>query len=83
MSLDAKVEEADRTGLGFGAIDKWWVARHPFSLLGDAMFGKDFVLKGGRKRGRLEACEGHDSGRGRNNGGCRQFVLGALLFVWR
>lgn len=45
MSLDAKVDEADRAGLGFGAIDKW-VARHPFSLLGKKIFGADFALKG-------------------------------------
>lgn len=31
MSLDAKVEEADRAGVGFGAIDKW-VARQPFQF---------------------------------------------------
>ncbi|CAM9486117.1 unnamed protein product [Pylaiella littoralis] len=45
MSLDAKVEEADRTGVGFGAIDEW-VARHPFSFLGKVLFGSGFVLKG-------------------------------------
>ena len=46
MSLDAKVQEADRAGVAFGAIDKW-VARHPFSFLGQRLFGKDFALKGG------------------------------------
>ena len=46
MSLDAKVDEADHAGVGFGAIDKW-VARHPFSFLGKKLFGSDFALKGG------------------------------------
>ena len=45
MSLDAKVDEADRAGVGFGAIDKW-VARHPFSFLGKKIFGAEFALKG-------------------------------------
>lgn len=46
MSLDAKVQEADHAGVAFGAIDKW-VARHPFSFVGQCLFGKDFALKGG------------------------------------
>lgn len=48
MSLEAKISEADHAGLGFGAIDKW-VARHPLSLLGKVLFGKDFVFKGGNQ----------------------------------
>lgn len=48
MSLDAKVDEADHAGVGFGAIDKW-VARHPFSVLGNILFGKDFAFKGGNE----------------------------------
>lgn len=46
MGLDVNVKEADRVGVGFGAIDKW-VARHPFSFLGHDLFGKGFELKGG------------------------------------
>ena len=46
MGLDAKVEEADHAGVGFGAIDKW-VARHPFSFLGKFVFGTNYALKGG------------------------------------
>lgn len=45
MSLDVDVEEADHAGVGFGAIDNW-VARHLFRVLGNAVFGKGFALKG-------------------------------------
>lgn len=45
MSLDANVDEADHAGVSFGAIDAW-VARHPFSSLGKALFGRGFELKG-------------------------------------
>ncbi|CAN0315388.1 unnamed protein product [Ectocarpus sp. 6 AP-2014] len=45
MSLDAKVEDEDHAGVGFGAIDKW-VAEQPFCWLGRVLFGSGFVLKG-------------------------------------
>ncbi|CAM9430483.1 unnamed protein product [Hapterophycus canaliculatus] len=46
MSLDAKVDDVDHAGVGFGAIDKW-VSLHPFRFLGKMLFGARFALKGG------------------------------------
>lgn len=54
MGLDANIEEADHAGVGFGARDKW-VARHPFSRLGMAVFGRGFALKGGDNGGSRRA----------------------------
>lgn len=48
VGLDAAVEEADHMLVSFGAIDRW-VARHPFSILGKALFGQRFKLKQGNK----------------------------------